>query len=454
MDQPADRTVSPQPSLYADVSFWGMTATQFLGAFNDNLFKQLLLLLSVMVSISAGEETRDLQGIAMIVFALPFLFLSGFAGYVSDRFSKRNVILLAKVAEIVVMLLGMLAFAAYMTTGLFGALVVLFLMGLQSTFFGPAKYGILPEMLRSRDLPPANGMILMTTFLAIILGSYSAGRLKHNLVENSPLMESLSGVSQLWMISAVCVVIAILGTITAFSIRVVLPAKPGLRFSLSAVVVAPEVFQRMRQQPALLAALLASCMFWLVGGMVQMSVNALGLDQLRLNAEETSELVAVISIGILIGCLLAGIASQGRIRPRIIRIGCWGMITCLLLLSFPDVAALGFSGIGEMSSHGHLLGYTGSIPVLIALGFFAGMFAVPIQVYLQSLPPAGQKGRMIAAMNFANWIAIVLSGILFMICRWGFQQLDLPPCAIFAVTSALILPVALWYHPEDVALTT
>ena len=454
MDQPADRTVPPQPGLYADVSFWGMTATQFLGAFNDNLFKQLLLLLSVMVSISAGEETRDLQGIAMIVFALPFLFFSGFAGYVSDRFSKRNVILFAKIAEIGVMLLGMLAFAAYVTTGLYGALVVLFLMGLQSTFFGPAKYGILPEMLRSRDLPPANGVILMTTFLAIILGSYSAGRLKHNLVENSPLIESLSSVSQLWMISAVCVVIAILGTLTALSVRAVSPAKPGLRFSRSAVVVAPEVFQRMRQQPALLTALLASCMFWLVGGMVQMSVNALGLDQLRLNAEDTSELVAVISIGILIGCLLAGIASQGRIRPRIIRIGCWGMIICLLLLSLPARAVFGLDVTAEGSSHGHLLGYTGSIPVLIALGFFAGMFAVPIQVYLQSLPPAGQKGRMIAAMNFANWIAIVLSGVLFMFFRWGFQQLDVPPCTILAVTAALILPVALWYHPEDVELAT
>ena len=96
-----------------------------------------------------------------------------------------------------------------------------------------------------------------------------------------------------------------------------------------------------------------------------MSVNALGLDQLRLNAEDTSELVAVISIGILIGCLLAGITSQGRIRPRIIRIGCWGMIICLLLLSLPARAVFGLDVTAEGSSHGHLLGYTGSIPVLL-----------------------------------------------------------------------------------------
>ncbi len=150
------------PPLYRDASFWGMTITQFLGAFNDNLFKQLMLLLALKVSLA------DRQPLAMLVFSAPFLLFSGFAGFLSDRYSKRWIIVLSKIAEIAAMLLGMVGFFFYDKVGFTGLLVVLFLMGTQSAFFGPGKYGILPEMLRTSDLPRANGIILMTTFLAII----------------------------------------------------------------------------------------------------------------------------------------------------------------------------------------------------------------------------------------------------------------------------------------------
>jgi MFS family permease len=179
MDKPIRRAASQRepdekrnlPTLYRDPAFWGMTSTQFLGAFNDNLFKQIMLLLS----LKAGGW--DLQGPAMIVFALPFILCSGYAGYLSDRFAKRPIIILSKAAEIVVMALGLIGFLYFDTFGLIGLMTVLLLMALQSTFFGPGKYGILPEMLRKRDLPRANGWIVMTTFLAIIFGTACAGLL-------------------------------------------------------------------------------------------------------------------------------------------------------------------------------------------------------------------------------------------------------------------------------------
>src|SRR5690606_22896954 len=128
-------------------SFVGFIATQFLGAFNDNLFKQLMLLLAipaVAVGQAAGEAAQgaDLQGVATIVFGIPFVIFGGVAGYLADRFSKRRVIVLSKVAEIVVMVLGLFAFLLAPSIGFSGLWVVMFLMGTQSAFFGPGKYGI------------------------------------------------------------------------------------------------------------------------------------------------------------------------------------------------------------------------------------------------------------------------------------------------------------------------
>src|SRR5918996_1001269 len=166
------------PLLYRDTSFRGMATTQFLGAFNDNLFKQLILLLATPTAAQlASGGAADRQAEAQVVFAASFLIFSGVAGYLSDRFSKRPVVILSKVAEIVVMLLGLIGFLYYGVVGFGGMLFVLFLMGTQSAFFGPAKYGILPEMIRKSDLPRGNGIFLMLTFLAIIFGVALAGGL-------------------------------------------------------------------------------------------------------------------------------------------------------------------------------------------------------------------------------------------------------------------------------------
>ena len=218
-----------QPTLYRDPSFWGMTVTQFLGAFNDNLFKQLMLLLSLKVA------TEDRQPIAMAIFAAPFLLLSGIAGFLSERHSKRTIIVLCKVAEIVVMLLGMAAFLRFEIWGFPGLLCVLLLMGTQSAFFGPSKYGILPEILRERDLPRANGLILMTTFLAIIFGTAAAGFLSDMAIQDG---RALADVAHRFLTaSAICVTIAVVGTLTSLWIRSVPATLPGLRLELSAIAV-------------------------------------------------------------------------------------------------------------------------------------------------------------------------------------------------------------------------
>lgn len=419
------------PPLARDTSFWGMAVTQFLGAFNDNLFKQLMLLLATPTAAELAAGTAvDRQAAAQIVFAAAFLIFSGFAGFVSDRVSKRPVIILSKVAEIVAMLLGVFGFLWYGTFGFYGLLCVLFLMGTQSAFFGPAKYGILPETLRPADLPRANGIFLMLTFLAIIFGTAAAGFLLTHSGEH------------VWMGSLVCVAIAVVGTLTSLAVRRVPVARPGLEYGHSSWGVSGDILRLLRQDRHLLWAIAVVSVFWMVGGIVQQTVNALGLTQLGLNDKQTSILAASIGLGIAIGCALGGYLSRGRVNRNVVTTGAIGLFVTLIVMALPG------------GPHQHLLGYRGSIPVLVLMGVFTGMFIVPVQVALQSRPPKEQKGRMIATMNQFSWVGIILGAILYQTCILVLDATGWPRSSIFAVAAALMLPVAILYRPSDEALAS
>ncbi len=413
--------------LSGDSSFWATTATQFFGAFNDNIFKQLLLLVAVNQALQGKDET-DYQGLAMIVFAAPFVLFAGPTGFLADKFSKTFIIRVSKVLEIVAMALGVAAFFWYDQLGMTGLMLVLAFMGFQSTLFAPAKYGILPELFHGRDLPKVNGVFLMTTFLAIIFGTVLAGILR----------DTLSG--NLWIASLVCVVVAVIGTLTTIPIRRTPRATPDAKFTWQAAGIPKKTRQLFMQDRSILKALLASCMFWLTAGIVQQAVNSLGKVQLQLSDTQTSWLGGAIGLGIGIGCMLAGVLSSGKIEFRLVQIGAWGILFCLGLMATPG------------GNHGHMLGLWGSLPVLILLGVFTGMFSVPIQVYLQAKAPEDQKGQVIAEMSRANWLAIFLSGFLYsvfdQVLLWG----SMPRCYLFAFTLFIMLPVALFYHPRSETL--
>jgi acyl-[acyl-carrier-protein]-phospholipid O-acyltransferase / long-chain-fatty-acid--[acyl-carrier-protein] ligase len=186
--------------------------TQFLGAFNDNLFKIVVSMLAVH-AVAAGRAGRELS-IVSAVFILPFLLFSGYAGQLADIYSKRTVLIVSKSLEIVAATLGLVAFA-------FGHLqltyVVLFLIALQATFFSPAKYGILPEMLPDRELSRTNGILEMSTFVAIVLGTAIGGS----------LFEAWR--AHLWAVGLLVVVVSAVGTATSFWIPQVEAAAPGQR---------------------------------------------------------------------------------------------------------------------------------------------------------------------------------------------------------------------------------
>jgi acyl-[acyl-carrier-protein]-phospholipid O-acyltransferase/long-chain-fatty-acid--[acyl-carrier-protein] ligase len=446
-------------------AFLGFLATQFFGAFNDNLFKQLLLLLAIPTAVVAGASEAglldsaavvegmpltdsatsepvakgaDLQGVATIVFGIPFVIFGGLAGFLADRFSKRTIIVSSKVAEIVIMGLGLLAFLATPTIGFTGLWIVLFLMGLQSTFFGPGKYGILPEMLPRDQLSRGNGLVLMTTFIAIIIGTAIAGPLKDAIVP--PEMPRMQAAFGLWIGSLVCVGIAVVGTLTSLLIVRLPAAEPNLRLKPENLAIPREMIKLLRGDTPLLLALLASCVFWLIAGLTIQSVNSLSKVQLGLSDTWTSLLVALISVGIAIGGAIAGSVSRRMSDNFVIQVGMWGTVGFCLLL------AITMPGAKDLPGGGHLLGFAGCVPVLMLLGGSAAFFAIPIQVFLQARPPQELKGRMIAVMNQANFFAIVLSGLVYMLLDGVITSAAWPRSYLFAAMAMLFLPVAIFYR--------
>jgi acyl-[acyl-carrier-protein]-phospholipid O-acyltransferase/long-chain-fatty-acid--[acyl-carrier-protein] ligase len=466
------------PTLYRDRSFWAMTVTQFLGAFNDNLFKQLVMFLSVVTvgatNITAIEaptpevvaatadapesnlatpdealEVKDRQGTADTIFGIPFLLVTGYAGYLADRYRKRHIIIGCKIAEIFIMAAGAVAFSLY-TPGHLGFLyVVLFLMGVHSGFFGPAKYGVLPEILRPSDLPRANGFILMTTFLSIILGGVVAGVLKEHFAE------------RLWLASAACMSIAVVGTLTSFGVRRTPPSNPTMKFEWSALAVPPDMIALLRANRPLLMALLVSSVFWMLAGMLKSAVTASGLIDQNVGEVNTSYLFGIISVGIALGAAIGGIISGSKVDFRVMRAGAIGMLVCMILLAIPasgDPSALigadgkldRVPGFGESRQW---LGYYGSMGTLLLLGMFTGFFAVPLQVYMQKAPPEGKKGRMIAVMNQANWVGIVLNGVVYSLIAKLIEARHWPRCTAFLFIAVMMLPIVLFYHPKDEVLS-
>ncbi|MEZ6124309.1 MAG: MFS transporter [Planctomycetaceae bacterium] len=410
-DSVSSETVDPGSSapalvrLGSNTVFHGLLLTQFLGAFNDNYFKQMVLLKCVELS-SRGQS--DLQPLAMAAFALPFVLLSGIGGYLSDRLSKRSVVVLCKVAEIVIMAsaLWVLLLKASVTSELYLLIVVLSFMGAQSAIFGPAKYGILPELFHSRQLLPVNGAIQMTTFLAIIFGMAAAG-IALDRLNNS-----------LWLCSMVAVGIAAAGTLTSLLVRHTPVAEPGLKLKADNLFLPSDVRRLLRNRPPLLKAILVMTVFWFVGGVAQPAVNNLGENVLQLSKTRTSLMAASIGVGIALGCVVSGFVGAGGhgSGARWTARGSWLMCAALALIS---VLGSGVLGRPEVSI-GRIQSLYDSVAIadnmewalrfsMLFLGLAAGIFVIPVQVYIQEAPPADLKGRMIGAMNFMTWIGILLS---------------------------------------------
>jgi len=408
-------------SVMRDRSFWGMTLTQFLAVFNDNFYKQTVMLVCVDMELKY-PGTWQYQAIATIIFSLPFILFSGYCGFLSDRYSKSFIVVVSKLAEIGIMLVAMIAFHLGNLPMMYG---VLFLLGMHSTLYAPAKYGLLPELFTEKQLPKVNGLFQLSMFIAIILGIAAAG----------VVMER---VHQPWIVTLICMVIAGVGFLTSLMIRKTPAAQPTMRFVPSDAILNVETRKVIWKDRRLLYALLATSAFWATGGLVYpQAINEVGKVQFLLSDANTSYIAAGTGLGIALGCVIGMIFSRGIFNANLVRWGGIGMFLGLVALAWPG------------QYRGTLLGVNGTAGMLVVLGICAGVYNVPLQVLIQARAPEEHKGRVIGAMSLANWIGIYLSGVLFMVLKPQIVALNLPRNLIFGAGALFFLPIVLFYRPKS-----
>jgi acyl-[acyl-carrier-protein]-phospholipid O-acyltransferase / long-chain-fatty-acid--[acyl-carrier-protein] ligase len=375
--------------------------TQFLGAFNDNLFKIVVSMLAVHL-VTAARAGRELS-VVSAVFILPFLLFSGYAGQLADVYSKRTVLVVSKSLEIVAATLGLAAFA-------FGHLqltyAVLFLIALQATFFSPAKYGILPEMLPDRDLSRANGVLEMSTFVAIVLGTAVGGY----------LFEALH--ARLWVIGLLVVGVAAVGTATSFGIPRVPPAAPLQRIDRNPWRDIWIGITTLRRDRVLWLTVIGISYFWFLGSLLQLVMILFGTEVMALSETWVGVLTAFAAIGIGAGSLVAGRLSGDKVELGLAPIGSIGMGVFAIVLS--------------RSGHSFVLAAIN----LTIVGFFGGLFAVPLNALLQQRSGGTEKGRLMATNNFLNTVAIMLASAALTILSGRFR---LAPDRILLVFGAITL---------------
>lgn len=366
-------------------NFIAMAITYFLGAFNDNFFKQAALLLAVSVGMI------QLQSSATMLFSLPFMLFSAYAGWFADRYSKGRVVIGAKILELCAMLIG-----AYgiLTLNWNWILAMVFIMSTQSTLFGPAINGSIPELYPKEYVTTANAILKLVTTLAILAGIATSGIALDQawFVTKIPFGQVL--------VACVVVTVSVVGFLASFG--VVKKKASGNREAfpwLGPIQSLIGLFQ-LKKDPLLLTCIAGDAFFYLVSSLVVLVLNVFGLLQLQLSATMTSLLAVSLMVGVCCGAFIAAKIASGSNWPRV-------MGPAATIMSFGLIATYGASLLnGPMSL----------ILVFVSLaiaGLGGGLFLIPIASFIQIRPKAMEKGKVIAIANFTAFSGIFISGTVF-----------------------------------------
>ena len=373
--------------------------TQFLGAFNDNLYRIVVSLAAVAGAAGTGSGYLSLVG---AIFIVPFFLFSGYAGQLADRHSKRTVLVATKVLEIVAMGLAVAALALGHLAALFA---VLFLMALHSTFFSPARYGIVPEILGEKDLSRANGLLEMTTFVAIILGTSIGG------------LMFAAWSDRMLVIGLVLVAVAVAGTVTSLWIPRVAPANPDAPFQINPWREIASGTARLRRNRTLWLTVIGMSYFWFLAALLQMVIILLGTDVMRLSDQWVGALGAFLAVGIGAGSMAAGRLSGDKVELGLVPIGSIGMGASAFLLAGSET----FASVSA---------------ALMLLGVSGGLFIVPLNALLQQKAGATERGQLMATNNFLNNAGVLLASVALWLLH---DRLLLDPQQIVLLLGAVTL---------------
>ena len=358
-------------------SFTYLNITQFLGALNDNIYK--LLIVYFFIQLQGMEYSHEILASTGATFVIPFLLFSAISGTLADRYSKRDIIVVTKILELVIMAIAVCAFAF---ESRWASYAVLFLLATQSAIFGPSKYGIVPELVSKEKISKANGLMTSFTFLAIILGTFLASFLIQMTDRN-------------FILSAVfCTFIGLIGLIASFQIEHTPPSGSKKKFELFFLREIYHSIKLARQEISLFPAMCGSAFFLFVGAFTQLNIIPFAVQSLHLSDIQGGYLFFLTALGIGTGALIAGKVSGRIVELGLVPFGALGISICAFSLDlFSD----------------HLLLV---IPFVTLLGVSGGIFEIPLDSYIQVTSPKQSRGQMVAATNFMSFIGVLFASAL------------------------------------------
>ncbi|MFS1946546.1 MFS transporter [Vibrio lentus] len=417
-----------QSSLLTQKRFLPYFITQFLGAFNDNIFKNVLLLFVAFASVDTLPISSNLFiNLAAGLFILPFFLFSALAGVLADKYEKSWFIRKVKLLEVVIMSLGAIGFI-YESYAIL--LLLLFLMGTQSAFFGPVKYALLPQQLKSKELVSGNALVETGTFLAILIGTLGAGIIASE--ENSKL------------IAAVCIVtFSVLGYLASYFIPEAPSNAPDLKVKWQPITLTRQTLAIAKKDRPTFQALMAISWFWFLGATYLTQFP--NFTKVYLNGTESAVafLLALFSVGIAIGSLACDKLSNHRIEIGIVPMGSLGIsiFGFLMAVSIPDA-------LPDFDSFKSFVSYSELWPLfayLLLLGMSGGIFIVPLYSLMQFRAKPTERAQVIAGLNIYNSLFMVGSAVLGIVFL-SVLQLSIPQLfALLAVFNTLVM-FALFYQ--------
>ncbi|MFT0477502.1 MFS transporter [Pseudomonas antarctica] len=396
--------------------------TQLLGAFNDNIFKQSLIL-AILYKLTIDGDRSIWVNLCALLFILPFFLFSALAGQFGEKFNKDALIRAIKIGEIVIMAVGATGF---LFNHLELMLLALFAMGTHSALFGPVKYSIMPQALHDDELVGGNGLVEMGTFLAILAGTIGAGIM-------------MSSTHYAPIVAAAIVGVAVLGYLASRSIPRAAASTPELRLNWN---IFSESWATLRlglgQTPAVSRSIVGNSWFWFVGAIYLTQIPAYAKEWLYGDETVVTLILTVFSVGIALGSMLCEKLSGRKVEIGLVPFGSFGLTVFGLLLWWHSG---GFPQNVQANDWLAVLGYGQAWWVLfdiLGLGVFGGFYIVPLYALIQSRTAENERARVIAANNILNALFMVVSAIV-SILLLSVAKLSIPE--LFLVVSLLNIAV-------------
>ncbi|AQY65316.1 MFS transporter [Pseudomonas veronii] len=396
--------------------------TQLLGAFNDNIFKQSLIL-AILYKLSIDGDRAIWVNLCALLFILPFFLFSALAGQFGEKFNKDALIRAIKVGEIVIMAVGATGF---LFNHLELMLLALFAMGTHSALFGPVKYSIMPQALREDELVGGNGLVEMGTFLAILAGTIGAGIM-------------MSSAHYAPVVAVAIVGVALLGYLASRGIPRAAASSPQLRLDWN---IFSQSWATLRlglgQTPAVSRSIVGNSWFWFVGAIYLTQIPAYAKEWLYGDETVVTLILTVFSVGIALGSMLCEKLSGRKVEIGLVPFGSFGLTVFGLLLWWHSG---GMPQNVQANDWLAVLGYGQAWWVLfdiLGLGVFGGFYIVPLYALIQSRTAENERARVIAANNILNALFMVVSAIV-SILLLSVAKLSIPE--LFLVVSLLNVAV-------------